>query len=125
VAFLVSGSSGLFLRINVSLAGTKSKRKNYIMEGRKAKETKSMKQENTLMSLSNASLKLLEYIVELKIPKGELAEFKRDIIKKNTGLSYKHQIKCLRELTDCGLIQVLFYGNVREIAVNYGCFIRI
>ena len=28
-----------------------------------------MKQENTLMSLSNASLKLLEYIVELKIPK--------------------------------------------------------
>lgn len=84
-----------------------------------------MKQENTLMSLSNASLKLLEYIVGLKIPEGELAEFKRDIIKKNTGLSYKHQIKCLRELADCGLIQVRFYGNVREIAVNYGCFIRI
>ena len=39
VAFLVSGSSGLSLRVNVSLVGTKVAMKNYIMEGRKAKKS--------------------------------------------------------------------------------------
>ena len=80
---------------------------------------------STLMNLSKDAFKLLGYIVELKIPDGELVEFRRDVVKEHTGLSYGRQVKGLRELCDSGVIQVRFYTNVREIAVNYGDIIRI
>lgn len=71
------------------------------------------------LKLSKTASKLLDYIMELKIPEGELVEFRRDVVKEHTGLSYGRQVKGLRELCDLGLIQVRFYGRVREIAVNY------
>lgn len=91
----------------------------------KVKKEIHMEKEITFKQLSKTASKLLDYIVELKIPEGELVEFRRDVVKEHTGLSYGRQVKGLRELCDSGVIQVHFYTNVREIAVNYGDIIRI
>lgn len=80
---------------------------------------------STLMNLSKDAFKLLGYIVELKTPDGELVEFRRDVVKEHTGLSYRRQVKGLDELEDSGVIKVCFFTNVREIAINYGDIIRI
>lgn len=85
----------------------------------KVKKEIHMEKEITFKQLSKTASKLLDYIVELNIPEGELVEFRRDVVKEHTGLSYGRQVKGLRELCDSGLIQVRFYGRVREIAVNH------
>lgn len=84
-----------------------------------------MKKELSLMTLSKNAFKLLAYVRELEIDDGELVEFRRDVVKEHTGLSYGRQVKGLHELCNLGLIQVRFYTNVREIAVNYGESVRI
>ena len=80
-----------------------------------------MEKEITFKQVSKTASKLLDYILELKIPNGELIEFRRDVVKEHTGLSYGRQVRGLHELCDLGLIQVRFYRRVREIAINnYG-----
>ena len=84
-----------------------------------------MKKEISLMKLSKDAFKLLGYISEFELLDGELVEFRRDVVKEHTGLSYSRQVKGLRELSSLGVVEVRFYTNVREIAVNYGKLIRI
>ena len=78
-----------------------------------------MEQENHKAILfSEAASRLIDYILELEIPDGELVEFRRDVVKEHTGLSYGRQVRGLRELCDLEMIRVCFYGRVREIAIG-------